>query len=132
MTTGRFRPPGSFFFEARTTVQKANGLHIGKAQRRRFAIADRCQQSPRSREQDRSSNEAFSGTRGFSTNVLQISGLAFAHVLAEEDIQRACDEEGVDFGQPKDEQQKIIYTPAVTLGAFLSQVGCIPILRTEC
>jgi hypothetical protein len=48
--------------------------------------------------------------------------LAFAHVLAEEDIQRACDEEGVDFGQPKDEQQKIIYTPAVTLWAFLSQV----------
>jgi hypothetical protein len=56
------------------------------------------------------------------SSFLQISGLAFAHVLAEEDIQRACDEEGVDFGQPKDEQQKIIYTPAVTLWAFLSQV----------
>jgi hypothetical protein len=68
MTTGRFWPPGSFFFEARTTVQKANGLHIGKAQRRRFAIADRFERSPRFREQDRSPNEAFSGTRGVSTN----------------------------------------------------------------
>ena len=59
---------GFVFFETRTTVQKANGLHIGKAQRRRFAIADRCERSPRSREQDRSSNQAFSGTRGLSTN----------------------------------------------------------------
>ena len=55
---------------------------------------------------------------------LQISGLAFANVLTEEDIQQACDEEGVDFGQPhdNDDDQQIVYTPAVTLWAFLSQV----------
>lgn len=56
------------------------------------------------------------------TSFLQTPGLAFAKVLAEEDIQRACHEEGVDFGQPKEDDQKVIYTPAVTLWAFLSQV----------
>ena len=69
MTTGRFLPRGSFFFEARTTVQKTNGLHIGKDQRRRFAIADGCERRPRSQEQDCLANEAFSGTRVVSTNV---------------------------------------------------------------
>jgi len=54
---------------------------------------------------------------------LQIPGLAFADVLAEDDIQQACDEEGVDFGQAdNDDDQKVVYTPAVTLWAFLSQV----------
>jgi hypothetical protein len=44
-------------------------------------------------------------------------------VLSEDDIQRACDEEGVDFGQADDDdEQKVVYTPAVTLWAFLSQV----------
>jgi len=56
------------------------------------------------------------------SSFLQTPGLAFAKVLAEEDIQRACHEEGVDFGQPKEDDQKVIYTPAVTLWAFLSQV----------
>jgi hypothetical protein len=56
------------------------------------------------------------------TSFLQTPGLAFAKVLAEEDIQRACHEEGVAFGQPKEDDQKVIYTPAVTLWAFLSQV----------
>jgi hypothetical protein len=59
---------GFVFFEARIAVQKANGLHMGKAQRRMFATADRFQQSPRSQEQDRSPNEPFSGTRVVSTN----------------------------------------------------------------
>lgn len=52
---------------------------------------------------------------------LQVPGLAFANVLAEEDIQQACDEAGVHFGQA-DDGQKVVYTPAVTLWAFLSQV----------
>jgi hypothetical protein len=57
------------------------------------------------------------------TSFLHISGLAFANVLAEDDIQQACDEEGVDFGQPTaDDDQQVVYTPAVTLWAFLSQV----------
>jgi len=59
--------------------------------------------------------------RSLLNSFLQVSGLAFASVLAEEDIQQACDEEGVDFGQPSD-GQKVVYTPAVTLWAFLSQV----------
>jgi len=57
------------------------------------------------------------------TSFLQTPGLAFANVLAEDDIQQACDEEGVDFGQADDDdEQKVVYTPAVTLWAFLSQV----------
>jgi hypothetical protein len=59
--------------------------------------------------------------RSLLTSFLQVPGLAFASVLAEEDIQQACDEEGVDFGQASDGQQ-VVYTPAVTLWAFLSQV----------
>ncbi len=57
------------------------------------------------------------------TSFLQVSGLAFANVLAEDDIQQACNEEGVDFGQPTaDDNHQVVYTPAVTLWAFLSQV----------
>ena len=48
---------------------------------------------------------------------LQQPGLAFADVLPEARIQAAFDEEGVDFAQEENE----IYTPAVTLWAFLSQ-----------
>jgi hypothetical protein len=44
-------------------------------------------------------------------------GLPFADALTEADIQQACDHEGVHFGQgPHD-----VYTPAVTLWAFLAQ-----------
>jgi hypothetical protein len=43
--------------------------------------------------------------------------LPFADVLTEELIQQACDAEGVAFAQGADD----IYTPAVTLWAFLSQ-----------
>ncbi len=44
-------------------------------------------------------------------------GLPFADVLTEQDIQTACDQEGVHFGQGPDD----VYSPAVTLWAFLAQ-----------
>jgi putative transposase len=52
------------------------------------------------------------------TSFLQHAGLAFADVLPEEDIQQTFDEEDVDFAQGEDD----VYTPAITLWAFLSQV----------
>lgn len=48
----------------------------------------------------------------------QDEGLPFASVLTEEQIQRVADEEGVAFGAGG----KDIYTPAVTLWAFIGQV----------
>jgi hypothetical protein len=47
----------------------------------------------------------------------QGDGLPFADILTAESIQQACDDEGVAFAQGADD----IYTPAVTLWAFLSQ-----------
>jgi len=44
-------------------------------------------------------------------------GMPFAEVLTEQDIQTACDQEGVSFGQGEDD----VYTPAVTLWALLAQ-----------
>jgi hypothetical protein len=44
-------------------------------------------------------------------------GMPFADVLTEQDIQKACDREGAHFGQGTDD----VYTPAVTLWAFLAQ-----------
>ncbi|MCI0461613.1 MAG: hypothetical protein L0Z62_32080 [Gemmataceae bacterium] len=44
-------------------------------------------------------------------------GMPFADVLTEQDIQTACAAEGVAFGQAPDD----VYTPAVTLRAFLAQ-----------
>src|SRR5213080_3749723 len=44
-------------------------------------------------------------------------GLPFADALTEQDIQQACDAQGVAFGQAPDD----VYTPAVTLWAFLAQ-----------
>ena len=52
------------------------------------------------------------------TSFLQKPGLAFADVLPEDKIQQAFDDENVSFAQEDDE----IYTPPVTLWAFLSQV----------
>jgi putative transposase len=49
---------------------------------------------------------------------LQHRGLAFAQALSEETIQQAFDDEGVSFGQGEGD----VYTPALTLWAFLSQV----------
>ena len=43
--------------------------------------------------------------------------LAFAEVLSEQDIQAAFDAEGVTFAQEEGD----VYTPSVTLWAFLSQ-----------
>ena len=52
------------------------------------------------------------------TSVLQTDGLPFADVLGEQEIQDAFDEHNVAFAQEEDG----VYTPAVTLWAFLSQV----------
>ena len=52
------------------------------------------------------------------TSFLQQPGLAFAHVLPEDRIQAAFDEQGVAFAQEEDE----VYTPPIALWALLSQV----------
>lgn len=52
------------------------------------------------------------------SSFMRSEGLAFADVLPEEKIQQAFDEEGANFAQDEDG----IYTPALTLWAFLSQV----------
>ena len=49
---------------------------------------------------------------------LQRPGLPFADVLTEESIQAAFEDEGVSFA----DDEEAVYTPAVTLWAFLSQV----------
>ena len=50
---------------------------------------------------------------------LQHDGLPFANLLSEEHIQRVFDEAGASFAQ---NEPDAVYTPAVTLWAFLSQV----------
>ena len=52
------------------------------------------------------------------TSFLQAPDLPFAEGLPEERIQQACQEHGVSFAEEEDE----VYTPAITLWAFLSQV----------
>lgn len=52
---------------------------------------------------------------------LQNDGLPFGDVLPEGEIQRAFDQEDVSFGCA-DDGQEAVYTPAVTLWAFLSQM----------
>jgi hypothetical protein len=52
------------------------------------------------------------------TSFLQQPGLAFAEALPEERIAAAFAEERISFATAEDD----IYTPAVTLWAFLSQV----------
>lgn len=52
------------------------------------------------------------------SSFMQSDGLAFADVLSEDEIQQAFDEEEASFAQDED----AIYTPPVTLWAFLSQV----------
>ena len=51
---------------------------------------------------------------------LQSDGLPFGNVLPEGEIERAFKEEGVSFPSPDDEEDAV-YTPPVTLWAFLSQ-----------
>jgi putative transposase len=52
------------------------------------------------------------------SSFLQADGLPFADVVSEEQIEQAFAAEQVSFGQEKD----AVYTPAVTLWAFLSQI----------
>jgi hypothetical protein len=52
------------------------------------------------------------------SSFMQSDGLAFADVLPEDEIQQAFDDEGVSFAEEED----AIYTPQLTLWAFLSQV----------
>jgi putative transposase len=49
---------------------------------------------------------------------LKEDGLPFADVLPAQQVQQACDDEGVHFGAP----DRSVYNPAVVLWAFLSQV----------
>lgn len=51
-------------------------------------------------------------------SLLQSTGLPFADALSEEAIETAFEEEGVAFAQEDDG----VYTPAITLWAFLSQM----------
>lgn len=51
-------------------------------------------------------------------SVLGAGGLPFSEVLSEEEIQGAFDEEGVSFAS----DEESVYTPQLTLWAFLSQV----------
>ena len=64
---------------------------------------------------------SFYGARPTFATVLRSfasgDGLAFGDVLTEADIQQACDAEGVHFGQG----EQHVYSPAVTLWAFLAQ-----------
>jgi hypothetical protein len=62
-----------------------------------------------------------SASRSFSfiaSAFLQSDGLPFAEVLSEEEVERTFAEENVSFGGQEDD----IYTPAVSLWAWLSQV----------
>ena len=52
------------------------------------------------------------------SSFMQHSGLPFKDALSEEKIQQAFDDNEVAFGQDEED----VYTPAVTLWAFLSQV----------
>ena len=49
-------------------------------------------------------------------------GLPFAEALSEERIEQAFAEEEIDFGSPIAGEDEVVYTPAVTLWAFLSQM----------
>jgi hypothetical protein len=55
-------------------------------------------------------------------SLLQADGLPFANVWTAEQIQRVCDEEGVSFGEGTGDEDEVVYTPALVLWAFLSQM----------
>jgi len=59
-----------------------------------------------------------SSCRAILAPFLHDEGLPFADVLPAQDIQRACEDEGVCFGRAA----RSVFTPAVVLWAFLSQV----------
>lgn len=52
------------------------------------------------------------------SSFMQTEGLAFSNLLNEAHIEQAFEQEGVSFGEAED----AVFTPAVTLWAFLSQV----------
>ncbi len=52
------------------------------------------------------------------TSFLNHPSLPFADAVTEQTIEEAFDQEGVSFGEDED----AVYTPAITLWAFLSQV----------
>jgi len=57
------------------------------------------------------------------SSFLQSDGLPFGDTLSEEEIERAFNEEDVPlWSDDEDEDEDIVYTPAVTLWAFLSQM----------
>jgi len=57
------------------------------------------------------------------SSFLQSDGLPFGETLPEEEIERAFDEEGVPlWSDDEGEDENTVYTPAVTLWAFLSQM----------
>src|SRR5208283_4540014 len=60
----------------------------------------------------------FTSFRLVLLSFLQHASLPFAQALSEESIQQAFDDEGVAFGQDEGD----VYTPPLTLWAFLSQV----------
>jgi putative transposase len=55
------------------------------------------------------------------SSFLESDGLPFSNVLPEEEIERAFEEEGVRLWS-SDEEEDAVYTPPVTLWAFLSQM----------
>lgn len=60
----------------------------------------------------------FTSFRLVLLSFLQHASLPFAQALPEESIQQAFADEGVTFGQDEGD----VYTPPLTLWAFLSQV----------
>ena len=65
---------------------------------------------------------SFCRFRFVLSSFLQHPDLAFAEVLPEETIAQACTDAGVARPQKPAPDESIVYTPAVTLWAFLSQV----------
>lgn len=57
-------------------------------------------------------------------------GLPFAEALPEERIEQAFADEALDFASPHQDEDDLVYTPAVTLWAFLSQMLHTEELRT--
>ena len=55
------------------------------------------------------------------SSFLENDGLPFGHVLPEKEIEQAFEEEGVAIGADEEEEDAV-YTPPVTLWAFLSQM----------
>lgn len=66
------------------------------------------------------------GTRAFELvrrSCLQAEGLPFAEALTADEMQAAFDAEGVSFGERADDSAEgLVYTPAITLWALLSQM----------